>query len=39
MLTEDTLETQAGATFIGLFFPLLLFGTADSKKKSFSENA
>ena len=26
MVTEDTLETQAGATFIGLFYPLLLFG-------------
>ena len=33
MLSEDTLETQAGATFAAFFFSLLLFGRPDYKKK------
>ncbi len=33
MLSEDTLETQAGATFVAFFFSLLLFGRPVSEKK------
>ncbi len=33
MLTEDTLETQAGATFFAFFNSLLLFGCSNEKEK------
>jgi hypothetical protein len=31
MISEDTLETQAGATFFALFFTLLLFGKGETR--------
>lgn len=33
MISEDTLETQAGATFVSFFFSLLLFGKPETLKK------
>ena len=34
MISEDTLETQAGATFVAFFFSLLLFGKPETAKKA-----
>ena len=34
MISEDTLETQAGATFVAFFFSLLLFGRPDNETKN-----
>lgn len=35
-LTDDTIETQAGATFLGLYYALFVFGAPRQEERSFS---
>ena len=35
MFSEDTLETQAGATFVALFFSLLLFARSGNQEEIY----